>query len=701
MTVVRAGGTPLYTGVPLSAKHTKHDSVNVDQGAVHIDADHAEGVMRIQHDRNDGVDILSATDTATGTKTMRLDSAGVIHANNVVTSTGANLDTVKTAVETNSTYIMSNDGDIATINTQLVTISDILTIANNKLNDATATDDGNSDNFVLRDKETGTEINNFHVTASSTHYTPAYPPPGLHFDLGTCDDSLDLLGQGQLGYQPYTPGGTAIVSRTFSFGRAVPVTGETRENADEKRDGLLIEDDAVGNSCEIMCSNALPTLRLIGAKATQTSGGFTMPICPVIDVQDGSSKTQFAVYDDGFVVQRGHQDTDPDALNSGHFSSLVAGDGSVYIGSCRLSYDRAASKLLLMRLKNQIPLYLAAAGVTSGQVPVAYNLMSVHSWVALGRTLLSNERLTVRDVFPSASADWEQVSVEADAFLAERLTPASGTAFKVLRVQQVLAGDQSVWLGNKLHISDTASRAQMQIRKDTIPVYLSSAPYNVVLADVQALGKTLATATLDDWISLSVAAGGSDQLDVIFPVVNQSSDFELRTTLNELLIKPQDAVQNSGVTINQPSAGHPCLFFEGNSTTPGGGYGLIQFGDQSAAKSMIYSSSADGHLHLDHFSGKIQVDAAALDLSAGTALTRAGVPIGGGASAEATELVYVDSSYGGGGSDGSVLKPYTALTTALAAHLVEASTISCCFQLAPGTYEMYKDASAYERERGF
>jgi hypothetical protein len=57
--------------------------------------------------------------------------------------------------------------------------------------------------------------------------------------------------------------------------------------------------------------------------------------------------------------------------------------------------------------------------------------------------------------------------------------------------------------------------------------------------------------------------------------------------------------------------------------------------------------------------GKVRVEATALDLSANTLLTREGVSIEGG-SAEVTESIYVDSSYGGGSSDGSVLKPYSS-----------------------------------------
>ena len=233
-------------------------------------------------------------------------------------------------------------------------------------------------------------------------------------------------------------------------------------------------------------------------------------------------------------------------------------------------------------------------------------------------------------MFPAANADWDDATIRAKGIKTKTITAEDGTRLVRLRVKTILANDSSVWLGDKLHVSDRAGRAQLQVRKETIPVYLAG--IGVQLSHVQALGHTIANCTLESWIQLSENAGGSDDLSTIFPVANQSSDFELRTVVNELLIKPQDVNAQAGITINQAANAHPCLFFEGNAS----GHGLIQFGDQSAAKSLIYSSAADGHLHLEQFTGgKVQIDAVALDLATGCALTRNGVSIeGGGASAE-------------------------------------------------------------------
>ena len=163
--------------------------------------------------------------------------------------------------------------------------------------------------------------------------------------------------------------------------------------------------------------------------------------------------------------------------------------------------------------------------------------MTVHGWVAYARRQI-NSRLTVDDIFPAANnaLDWEEASLLSKSIFTEEIKQVDGGTLKKLRVLSVQASDNSVWLGDKLHVTDRDGRAQLQIRKDTIPVYLAG--LGVDAADVTALGTTIATATLDNWVQLSTDAGGSDQLSAIFPVVNQSADFELRTTVNELLVKP-------------------------------------------------------------------------------------------------------------------------------------------------------------------
>ena len=254
MTVVRTGSGALFTGTPVvELEHTTHESVNVDHGAVHIDADDTEHVIRIKHEEGDGVAVLAAVDKNDGNTTMYIDSAGDVFTPNVHFG-GSFQGNLQTFSDATSQQNQTNSGRFGTIESAATALT--VRVADNELdinaNDtnitahaqtlgaATATDDGATSNLVQRDQATGTSIDNLHVVASSTNYQPGvsnpFPPAGLFFTEGTCMESLDLLANGQLAYQPYTPGGTAITTRTFTFGRAVPEQGQTVAQADARRD---------------------------------------------------------------------------------------------------------------------------------------------------------------------------------------------------------------------------------------------------------------------------------------------------------------------------------------------------------------------------------------------------------------------------------------------------------------------------------
>ena len=220
-----------------------------------------------------------------------------------------------------------------------------------------------------------------------------------------------MLQDARINFQPYDVSGNAILTRIFSFGRAVPEGQETDITADAARDGLLFVDELTDQLVSITVSDQSPTLRLQGDKDTTSVGGQVVPVCPVFDIRNTAGDVTYAVFDDGFVIQRGHNDTDPDALNAGHFSSVLVGDGSIFIGASRLSYDRATHKITASKLKHQIPIYLQNANLPANNVPVALDQMTVHGWVALARTFLSNDRLVPANVFPSANADWDAVDI--------------------------------------------------------------------------------------------------------------------------------------------------------------------------------------------------------------------------------------------------------------------------------------------------
>ena len=277
---VHIGQDPVFIG-RVESDHTEHASVNVDQGQVKIDAHDDNHVIVVKHTKNNSVDILRAIDKSTDATTMQIESSGIVRCPDVYYTANGGTESL---VELNG-YVENNVTALAA---------------------ATATDVG-TDNFVRRDQALGTEIDNLHVVADPSNYTASFPPPGLYFTEGTCRGELNLIEDARIRFQPYDASNNALTDRTFAFGRAVPESGETDITADDRRDGLLIENSTLDQSAEIMCSDTLPTLRLIGSKDTATSGGYTQPVCPVIDVQDGSEISRFAVYDDGFVVQKGHQ----------------------------------------------------------------------------------------------------------------------------------------------------------------------------------------------------------------------------------------------------------------------------------------------------------------------------------------------------------------------------------------------------------
>ena len=106
-------------------------------------------------------------------------------------------------------------------------------------------------------------------------------------------------------------------------------------------------------------------------------------------------------------------------------SSIVTADSSVYVGSCRLSYDRAAHLLEMRRLKlNHVPLYLQGRGFTAADLPSTHvqNDMSVRKWLVHARTHFGEEELDVRDVFPPDSDDWVPIDAPVSALKADVVT---------------------------------------------------------------------------------------------------------------------------------------------------------------------------------------------------------------------------------------------------------------------------------------
>ena len=66
------GESPIAIGDVLDESKEK---IIVDQGAVHIDAHDGDHVIRIEHTKDDGIDVLHSKDRLSGVVTSRIDSS--------------------------------------------------------------------------------------------------------------------------------------------------------------------------------------------------------------------------------------------------------------------------------------------------------------------------------------------------------------------------------------------------------------------------------------------------------------------------------------------------------------------------------------------------------------------------------------------------------------------------------------------------
>lgn len=90
---------------------------------------------------------------------------------------------------------------------------------------------------------------------------------------------------------------------------------------------------------------------------------------------------------------------------------------------------------------------------------------------------------------------------------------AGGGIFSTLSVKNLLTGGDSVWLGNRLHVTENGG-AQLRLRSDTIPKYLQDLSPAVVIGD---LSTSIEDVPLSEFISLSEARGGSSDLRMFYP----------------------------------------------------------------------------------------------------------------------------------------------------------------------------------------
>jgi len=143
-----------------------------------------------------------------------------------------------------------------------------------------------------------------------------------------------------------------------------------------------------------------------------------------------------------FKYLAGHADaTHASAGQDGHDSKpdMMVGDNSLYVGSSRISYNRATHEVTLHKLKtNQLPKYFTDLGYNSSNLPSTYTpaTMTVQRYMALARELASNDDIGVRTVLPAANTtDWEVcelAGVPSDADVAAKQDALSAAQLSVV-----------------------------------------------------------------------------------------------------------------------------------------------------------------------------------------------------------------------------------------------------------------------------
>ena len=314
----------------------------------------------------------------------------------------------------------------------------------------------------------------------------------------------------------------------------------------------------------------------------------------------------FSVHDDGTVETRAWKSTDYEHPDQ-HASSIATGGQSVYIGKLKLSEDDRHLKIQTLNEPPYIPERLKHSPYDLDTRPLSeFNPgtdRSINDWMVVARGFLSETNaklLRIRDVFPQAN---ESADFAMNLNFPQKVGNKIRIQADVVKSLSLEAADNSVWLGERLHVNyDTVGKkAQLLTRKEVIPKYLVDR--GVVIGDVTALGATLSTLTLDNCRTLSENSGGSTSVSDIFPSTNRDDDFETSTTFNEISVKSNHPGQQSGVEIENLSS-HPIVNFKGSSN----GRGLIQFNEGGVSKGVIYSSGASNALRIESVGEKTIIE---------------------------------------------------------------------------------------------
>ena len=358
-----------------------------------------------------------------------------IDADDIVTG-----DLEATTIETS--YVKSDGIDVDVLHTSVMEVTDELIYRNqqyvvsNKFqpldlaNVQADEEDAPYDTIVTRSLVNGTRINNLQVRADDTTAFQSSGPqgnfPGLFFTEGWCSERLTMLEDGHGLYIVADEQGVVDPDAFVRWGHLAANVWGFQANDDTNQTQILPgslqlqggngQAGPVGSSVSVTDAAGVAQLTIAdnGMIEVRRTAASTNPVLSIRDHQDQLLWTLNA---DGHFSHASHPVSDPThaAAGAGPDMSVLSGafaDSSIFLGSAKQSYDRAAHELKFEKLKHQMPKYFSDLSITESSLPSGYTTatMSVQRYLALARQLASDDTLHLKEVFPSGhTVDWEVI----------------------------------------------------------------------------------------------------------------------------------------------------------------------------------------------------------------------------------------------------------------------------------------------------
>ena len=358
-----------------------------------------------------------------------------IDADDIVTG-----DLEATTIETS--YVKSDGIDVDVLHTSVMEVTDELIYRNqqyvvsNKFqpldlaNVQADEEDAPYDTIVTRSLVNGTRINNLQVRADDTTAFQSSGPqgnfPGLFFTEGWCSERLTMLEDGHGLYIVADEQGVVDPDAFVRWGHLAANVWGFQANDDTNQTQILPgslqlqggngQAGPVGSSVSVTDAAGVAQLTIAdnGMIEVRRTAASTNPVLSIRDHQDQLLWTLNA---DGHFSHASHPVSDPThaAAGAGPDMSVLSGafaDSSIFLGSAKQSYDRAAHELKFEKLKHQMPKYFSDLSITESSLPSGYTTatMSVQRYLALARQLASDDTLHLKEVFPSGhTIDWEVI----------------------------------------------------------------------------------------------------------------------------------------------------------------------------------------------------------------------------------------------------------------------------------------------------